>query len=150
MEPVKREISAITKRHGEREAKLETILVSPESPGCVVTGKGSQPLEVFAFGFSYMPGPNCVVSPARGIETMQSATLSVVFAITFHNTHPISLHIRCKFSILSLFDEDSALALQVEHETSVIGAKSIVACVVIMAGLVYFAFRHWLARSRVA
>ncbi|KAJ6622784.1 hypothetical protein B0H10DRAFT_1944386 [Mycena sp. CBHHK59/15] len=37
---------------------------------------------------------------------------------------------------------------QVEHETSVVGAKTLAVCALALAGLAYFVFRHWLARRR--
>ncbi|KAJ7662108.1 hypothetical protein DFH06DRAFT_1471691 [Mycena polygramma] len=36
----------------------------------------------------------------------------------------------------------------VEHETSVVGSKTLALFVLVFAGLAYFAFRHWLARRR--
>ncbi|KAJ7076451.1 hypothetical protein B0H15DRAFT_955619 [Mycena belliarum] len=36
----------------------------------------------------------------------------------------------------------------VEHETSVIGSKTLAIFALVLAGLAYFMFRHWLARSR--
>ncbi|KAJ7121018.1 hypothetical protein C8R44DRAFT_877329 [Mycena epipterygia] len=36
----------------------------------------------------------------------------------------------------------------VEHETSVIGSKTLAVFAFVLAGLAYFVFRHWLARRR--
>jgi uncharacterized membrane protein YidH (DUF202 family) len=51
-------------------------------------------------------------------------------------------------TILFLFSQLVFTTRQVEHETSVIGSKTLAVFALILAGLAYFVFRHWFARRR--
>ncbi|KAF7972726.1 hypothetical protein HWV62_41547 [Athelia sp. TMB] len=107
----KREVSALTQRHEEREAKLEKLIY-------LLLGF----LAFLMAAVSYLihaTSKQCVPQPSR-------------WTLPSHFTIPIL----------------SPFASVVEHETSVLGAKAIIACAALAAVLAYFMFRHWLARSK--
>ncbi|KZP21331.1 hypothetical protein FIBSPDRAFT_740782 [Athelia psychrophila] len=107
----KREVSALARRHEEREAKLEKLVY-------LLLAFLAFLVTVVSY-LLYATSKQCVPQQSR-------------WSLPSHFTIPIL----------------SPFASVVEHETSVFGAKVILACAALSAGLAYFMFRHWLARSK--
>lgn len=71
----------------------------------------------------------------------------MVAPIPLHHPHLVPLYICCEYSLLEcsflIFNE----AVQVEHETSVIGSKIITVVLLLATGLVYLTFRHRISQA---
>jgi len=145
----------VTKEYKEKHEALERLLVSSvPAPSSLLIPAGVPGIPPHSHRNSSHPHriPRNILRPPHHdiIASPKTPSQLVVSSRPFslHNTNPISLHLSREFSFFLSPPTYLIPHKQVEHESSVIGAKSIGTLAAISACLIYLIFRYWISSSR--